>query len=146
MITYEYENIKSPDLDAIQNVIIKSSMADKSIQYCRWDEETKKLQTIFKNELSADDKIILDEIVNSNPISSVPFSVDKFISDLFNSFSGAINLFPYYAVIKDTAASGNFLGMKLILNGLVAAGIMTQDQFNLLNSILQIQNIDLNNL
>jgi hypothetical protein len=41
-------------------------MSNKSIEWCRWDEEDEDLHIIFTNELNVSDKLILDNIVSEN--------------------------------------------------------------------------------
>lgn len=69
MITYIYNNIiSSINLYQIHVDISASLMIDKNIQYCRWDEDidSGELKVIFENELSLEDKAILDTIVENN--------------------------------------------------------------------------------
>ena len=54
---------ESPNLDFIHEQVAISTMVDKQIDYCRFDEDEQLLQVIFFNELSAEDKLILDGIV-----------------------------------------------------------------------------------
>lgn len=64
---YLYNNKStSPNLDQIHIDINDSSMTDKSIEWCRWDENIQILKIVFTNELSANDKNILDSIVDNN--------------------------------------------------------------------------------
>jgi hypothetical protein len=74
---YIYENITiSPNLatNDIDGVLISgihydvenSSMTDKSLEWCRWDEIDGKLYVVFTNELSSGDKTILDGIIVDN--------------------------------------------------------------------------------
>ena len=68
---YEF-SINNTNLSFIHKEVEASAMTDKTIESCRWDEATLKLFVSFTNELSADDKIILDGIVtnsNDNPYS-----------------------------------------------------------------------------
>lgn len=61
---YTYNNkVTSPNLDNIHVDVNSSSMSEKSIEWCRWDESTSILKVKFTNTLSVDDKIILDTIV-----------------------------------------------------------------------------------
>jgi hypothetical protein len=67
MVDYEYTNIADwPNLDGITSDVAASAMTDKSLEYCRWDEDDEILQVIFTNDLSAGDKSILDTIVANN--------------------------------------------------------------------------------
>ena len=71
MQEYIYEDISSPDLDQIHLDIVSSDMDDKSIEYCRWDENPVDehlencLHIVFTNELSQDDKTKLDNIISA---------------------------------------------------------------------------------
>lgn len=69
---YTYDNKPtSLQLDYIHNEVAASAMADKEIQYCRWDEKTAQLHVTFKNSLSDGDKYILDGIVANTPLNGV---------------------------------------------------------------------------
>ena len=63
MTTYHYSKATEPSLDKIHADVAASDMTDKSIQWCRWDEEEADLEVVFQNELSTGDKAILDGIV-----------------------------------------------------------------------------------
>ena len=64
---YQYANgTVSPNLEGIHLDVSNSSMVDKGIEWCRWDESTQILRVVFTNELSVDDKSILDTIVSNN--------------------------------------------------------------------------------
>ena len=54
-------NIKIKNLD-----VESSAMTDKTIEWCRWDESTTYLCVIFTNELTSEDKAILDQIIADN--------------------------------------------------------------------------------
>lgn len=62
MIVVFYEEI----ISGIHYDVEISNMTDKSIEYCLWNESTEELDIYFTNELSSEDKIILDDIVNNN--------------------------------------------------------------------------------
>lgn len=78
---YDYEDIASQPniatygynsegelvlISGIQFDVANSSMTDKSIVSGTWWKDTEILQLVFTNELSQDDKAILDEIVSDN--------------------------------------------------------------------------------
>ena len=64
---YLYNNkLISPSLDQIHIDINDSLMTDKSIEWCRWDEGIQILKIVFTNELSTNNKSILDSIVDNN--------------------------------------------------------------------------------
>lgn len=74
---YEYENIvDEPNLATCdeEGVLISgihydvgnSAMTDKAIEGCTWFQRDSKLEVTFTNELSVDDKAILDGIVGNN--------------------------------------------------------------------------------
>jgi len=74
---YTYSNIENkPDLltndeednmlSGIHYDIINSEMINKNIDYCLWNENDENLHIFYNNELSQDDKMILDDIVNNN--------------------------------------------------------------------------------
>ena len=66
-MVYTYEDKDTqPDLVGIAEGVAASEMTDKEIEGCRWDEDPKTLEVYFVNELSVDDKAILDTIVSSN--------------------------------------------------------------------------------
>ena len=69
------------------------------------------------------------------------FNVSLFCEALFTSFAADSNLFPYYAVLKDLASFQNFTGMKVIVNALLTANILTSAEVTTLNTILAAQNI-----
>ena len=63
-MNYLYENVVTePDLNGIHTDVAASAMVDKNIGGCRWDEDSEILLVVWQNELSADDKNILDGIV-----------------------------------------------------------------------------------
>jgi len=69
---YHYENKpNSLVLTYIHDEVTASAMTDKSIEYCRWDEDGAHLCVTFTNELSAGDKTILDGIVEDCPLNGV---------------------------------------------------------------------------
>jgi hypothetical protein len=77
------------------------------------------------------------------------FSVNDFLLGLMEAFTPLAdyaNISVFYPMIADFARANNFVGMNMFLQGLIENGIMTQEQFNKLNGVLQQQNIDLNNL
>ncbi len=63
MTDYEYTSITSINLTSIYLGVQESSMSDKSLEDCNWDEGTEILTVTFTNSLSAPDKTILDGIV-----------------------------------------------------------------------------------
>lgn len=74
-MSYDYNNITTkPDLattnsngDYISGIhyeVSISLMTDKGILWARWDEATLTLHIEFENELSSEDKTILDNIVS----------------------------------------------------------------------------------
>jgi hypothetical protein len=68
MVTYEYNNVvNSPNLEYIQEEVLESEMTNKTIEYCRWNEENSILLVVFTNSLSGDDKAILDTIISNCP-------------------------------------------------------------------------------
>jgi len=67
MVEYQYtDKTISPNLDQIHLDIAASTMTDKSVNYCRWDENDALLRIFFDNALSEDDKTALDTIVTNN--------------------------------------------------------------------------------
>ena len=66
---YIYENeTTSPDLEQIKIDVLASDMTDKILEYSTWEKDSEELKIIFTNTLDAGDKIILDEIVDSNEL------------------------------------------------------------------------------
>jgi hypothetical protein len=66
-MTYEYLNINNiPNLDKIHEDIELSLMSNKSVIYCLWKQKCLMLYILFESELSLEDKLILDDIVNLN--------------------------------------------------------------------------------
>ena len=66
-ITYEYlDKITSPNLTGIHDDVIASAITDKNIEWCRWDEDIATLKVVWQDALSAEDKALLDGIVQSN--------------------------------------------------------------------------------
>jgi len=64
MVIYEYPNkAQEPNLNDIHTAVAASAMADKNIDYCRWDQDTELLQVCWQEALDAPDKAILDAIV-----------------------------------------------------------------------------------
>ena len=67
MTIYEYQNKElSVNLTQIHLDVESSAMTDKTIEWCRWDESTTYLCVIFTNELTSEDKAILDQIIADN--------------------------------------------------------------------------------
>lgn len=96
-----------------------------------------------------ENQITINGIINSPPISLIFFNVNSFLLGLMQAFTPLTdysNILVFYPMIADFARANNFQGINQFLQGLIAARIMTQDQFNKLNSVLLLQNIDLNNL
>ena len=78
MVIYEYNSIiNSPNLEYIQEEVLESEMTNKTIEYCRWNEENSILLVFFTNSLSGDDKAILDTVVSNCPAisESVPTEI-----------------------------------------------------------------------
>ena len=67
-INYDIEDniTNEPYIQGIHNDIANSNMVDKSIDWCRWDEDTSILEIYFINILSSQDKLELDTIVSNN--------------------------------------------------------------------------------
>jgi len=76
---YEYNNINFVNMATHEEIgeeailisgihydVENSNMNNKSIQYCRWDEDTTHLMVYMNDDLSDSDKTILDDIVNNN--------------------------------------------------------------------------------
>jgi len=63
---YEYEKVDSPNLDNMEAVILSSTFMDTYI-YLRWDEveSGKELEVHLSRELTTNEKIELDNIVNN---------------------------------------------------------------------------------
>ena len=77
------------------------------------------------------------------------FDVDQFLLGLMGAFTPLIdysNILVFYPMVADFARAENFEGMNMFLQGLLENEIMTIEQFNLINSVLLQQGIDLNNL
>jgi len=67
MTKYIYNNIDAePNLEYIHEQVALSSMVNKNIQYCRWDEDVEQLQVLFDVDLVEADKAILDTIVEGS--------------------------------------------------------------------------------
>lgn len=92
----------------------------------------------------------VNQILNEEIINSIEnFNVDQFLLGLMGAFTPLIdyaNILVFYPMVADFARAKNFIGMNMFLQGLISNSIMTIDQFNTLNGVLQQQNIDLNNL
>jgi len=83
------------------------------------------------------------------PVEPILFDVNIFLFGLMEAFSPLTDysdILVFYPMVGDFARAENFAGMNMFLQGLIQASIMTQEQFNKLNSVLLQQNIDLNNL
>jgi len=63
MITYEYTLDHLCCLCCIHSGVANSTMGDKSLSYCNWDNSIGLLSAVFENELSDADKAKLDVIV-----------------------------------------------------------------------------------
>jgi hypothetical protein len=84
-----------------------------------------------------------------NEYKKQDFSVNNFLLGLMGAFTPLTdyaNILVFYPMIADFARAYNFEGMDIFLQGLISYSIMTIEQYNTLNSVLQQQGIDLNNL
>ena len=63
---YNYTSIQAVDIHQIHIDVAASAMTDKTIEWCRWDEDNTTLQVEFTNVLSGADKTKLDTIVTNN--------------------------------------------------------------------------------
>lgn len=107
------------------------------------------------NEIVDRVAIIAEEAYNNSlnivpdPTPILPFNVDNFLFSLMEAFTPLtdyMDILIFYPMIADFARANNFIGMNVFVQGLMSYSIMTQDQFNTLNTVLQLQGIDLNNL
>jgi len=53
-------------ISGIHYDVPNSDMEDKSLDWCRWDEDLAQIIVVFENELSSEDKTKLDTIVDNN--------------------------------------------------------------------------------
>ena len=148
-MVYTYLKPTSPNLYAFESAILESSIAN-TYMYLNWNEDDQNLQVNLYTELTLGQKDILDNIIN-NTISTpiISFNVDNFLFGLMEAFTPLTdyaNILVFYPMIADFARAKNFEGMKIFVQGLMSYSIMTQNQFNNLNNVLQLQGIDLNNL
>jgi len=66
-MTYNYANITNePNLTQIHLDVGSSSMTDKTIEWCSWEQDTSDLKICFTNTLDAADKTELDTIISNN--------------------------------------------------------------------------------
>lgn len=66
-IEYQYtEKTTSPNLTGIHSGVAASTMVDKTLDYCSWNDDDCILHVFFTNALDAGDKTELDTIVSSN--------------------------------------------------------------------------------
>lgn len=85
---------------------------------------------------SAEEIAAIDALAN--------FKSEIAVGRMYEVFAAeAVALAPYFGAIKDLMAWKNFSGLKLFIEGMVTAQIITQDQANSFKSILSEQNIDL---
>jgi len=83
------------------------------------------------------------------PIEPILFDVNIFLFGLMEAFTPLtdyIDILIFYPMVGDFARAENFEGMNIFLQGLISNYIMTQEQFDKVNGVLQQQGIDLNNL
>jgi hypothetical protein len=67
MVTYQYPNkVTCPDLALIHIDVASSEMTNKTVQWCRWDQDTGILIVCFESVLNESDKAILDTIVQND--------------------------------------------------------------------------------
>ena len=148
-MVYTYLKPISPNLDVLEIAILSSLIAETYL-YLNWNEDDQNLQVHLNIELTLEQKNILDEIINNTISTSIiPFNIDNFLFSLMEAFTPLTDytdILIFYPMIADFARANNFEGMNVFVQGLMSYSIMTQDQFNTLNSVLQIQGIDLNNL
>jgi len=67
MHTYHYTMARTPNLPKLNADVLASSMVFKSLESCKWDGAASLLELCFTDEISRDDKIILDAIVEGMP-------------------------------------------------------------------------------
>lgn len=89
------------------------------------------------------DQAALDEVtVYTVPLTPVQaFNLTTFVEQLMVAFQADANILVYYAPIKDLASFGNFYGLNILVNGLLAASKITSQEVTTLNAVLAAQNI-----
>jgi hypothetical protein len=69
------------------------------------------------------------------------FNVNQFVEELMVAFQADANMLLYYAPVKDLASFGNFYGLNVLVQGLLAATKITTQEVAALNTVLAKQNI-----
>jgi hypothetical protein len=120
-----------PYTDILGKKIDESAMTDKSYEYCSWDEDSGELEIFFTNDLSVDDKAILDDIVanmgtpptgkthhgvtsEAESISTVPSLTDKLVLNLTNVPAETYRFDWYFEIL--TNDSGTICEARVILD------------------------------
>jgi len=89
----------------------------------------------------------INEPLVPEPVVEVPFNVNNFLFGLMEAFTPLTDysdILVFYPMIADFSRANNFIGMNTFLQGLIKDFMMTEIQFDLINSVLQQQGIDLN--
>lgn len=147
---YEYNDLtKSPAIGYIREEIAKSAMADKAIAdiqarlKSQWNSGDCWLKIWFESELSTDDKAILDSTVAASIGKVITKNTrTKIMGDIYDQaepetqlprLMAALNTAPVFIVALDNY---NFDLARLILGQLLTGGAITQEDFDLINSII----------
>lgn len=125
-----------------------SDKTEGTIIFC--DSLGKKYLKKYTNGRCDEDCPTINQILTAEIIDPIEnFNVNDFLFGLMGEFTPLMdysNILIFYPMIADFARAKNFEGMKYFLQQLMAGSIMTQEQFDKLNSVLLQQNIDLTNL
>ena len=73
------------------------------------------------------------------------FSYGTLLTSINQKFTGAkaIQLAPYLGAMQGYCDANNWVGLKAFADGLIVAEIMTTDDYNLLNTAMKEQGVDL---
>ena len=147
---YNYIAVNSPNLDNLEFTILSSTIAETYI-YFNWDSVDQILKVHLNRELTIDEKLILDNIIDfpiTKPEPIPVFSVETFLYRLSEEFDvlQRMNLAGVAPSFTSELQFQNFEGIKEILDYLLSTLEITQETVDKITSLFLEQNIDLNNL
>ena len=147
---YNYIAVNSPNLDNLEFTILSSTIAETYI-YFNWDSVDQILKVHLNRELTIDEKLILDNIIDfpiTKPEPIPVFSVETFLYRLAEEFDvlQRMNLAEVAPSFTSELQFQNFDGIKEILDYLLSTSEITQETVDKIRSLFLEQNVDLNNL
>lgn len=72
-----------------------------------------------------------------------PIDIEQLMEDLLGAFGANVNIQPYYSVLKDLCAKGNWLALSAEIAALSAAGKISAEEIVTLKAVLANQDVTL---